>query len=86
MTKKKPPEHTMRYSATRTSWVVNGINENTPATVARGLHGEEPEWLRNILTVARIGGHCMDIPRPPPDLIVWFRVNDEFELLGFVHH
>jgi hypothetical protein len=83
---KKPSEPTvLRYSADWSGgWHVTSMSSRSFS--ARGDAGTEPEWLKAILAVARVGGHCMDIPRPPPDLIVWFRVNDEMELVDFVHY
>jgi hypothetical protein len=87
MTKKpkRPSEPTvLRYSRDFGGWHVTSMSSRSFS--ARGGTGTEPEWLKAVLAVAHVGGHCMNIPRPPPDLIVWFRVNDDFELVDFVHY
>ena len=84
---KKPKLHepmTLRYCADDAVWHVASVY-NQPLSM-HGAAGTEPQWLQDILTVARVGGHCMDIPRPPPDLIVWFRVNPDFTLVDFIHY
>jgi hypothetical protein len=85
--KKKPQVLTMRYeggSNRRGAWCVTLMNGPQAGLYASGVRGEEPEWLQRILLVAKVGGHEMPIPRPPPETIVWFRVNTEHELVEFM--
>ena len=53
------------------------INENLPVS-------ERPQWLTDIIAIAITGGHAQKVPNPPPDFIVWFRVNDKHELIEFI--
>ena len=43
-----------------------------------------PEWLTIIINVAIVGGHVRKVPKPPPDLIVWFRTDKENNLTEFI--
>ena len=43
-----------------------------------------PEWLVEIINLAVVGGHAKKVPNPPPELIVWFRVNEHHELIEFI--
>ena len=50
------------------------------------MHGqvsEQPGWLRNIILMARIGDHMRKVVVPPPDEIIWFKIDDRYNLIGF---
>lgn len=74
---------TVRYAVDDDGWVVNGISSNAPPVVARGAPGAEPDWLSRILAAARVGGYCMDIPKPPPAMILWFVLTKDYQLHSF---
>jgi len=75
----------MRFTSTGPSWslaVISGaITHTGPLS---GGSGPMPAWLESIITVARIGGHLWETDRPPPEHIVWFRVDDDKQLIEFV--
>lgn len=50
-----------------------------------GLVVDQPEWLTTIITLARVGGHMRRVPVPPPDEIVWFTIDESYNLIGFTH-
>lgn len=72
---------TLRYELRHDLWLVQSMSAGL---VASGLPGTEPQWLLDILVVARIAGFGMDIPQPPPEFILWFRASDTYELLEFI--
>lgn len=74
---------TVRYAADDKGWMVNGISANAPPVVACGAPGTEPDWLVRILAAARVGGYCMDIPKPPPAVILWFAITPDYQLHSF---
>ena len=50
-------------------------------------HGEiagRPDWLVNIIDMAKIGGYARRISQPPPDLIVWFTTDSKGNLVKFI--
>lgn len=50
----------------------------------RGPLSERPEWLDNIITLAKIGGHANAVKYPPPNIIVWFIMDADYNLIEFV--
>lgn len=50
----------------------------------RGDSGEEPQWLKDILNVALVGGHLKRVSQPPPDAIVWFTTDLNNNLISFL--
>jgi hypothetical protein len=60
------------------SWHDHGANE------VHGPVAHRPDWLTNIIDMAKIGGHCHEIRQPPPDLIVWFGTDDKNQLVKFI--
>lgn len=51
----------------------------------RGPLSERPEWLERIITLAKIGGHCHAIKYPPPNVIVWFIIDKDRNIVEFVN-
>jgi hypothetical protein len=45
---------------------------------------QRPKWMTDIINLAVVGGHAKKVPNPPPELIVWFRVNEHRELIEFI--
>ena len=46
-----------------------------------GEMGSQPVWLQRILDVARVGGHLKPLNQGPPDAILWFKIDKDFNLL-----
>lgn len=57
----------------------NGVERHT-----RGLVSMSPAWLVNILVIAKVAGAIPKIKEPPPDLILWFRTDDNHNLIEFI--
>jgi hypothetical protein len=85
MAKKRPPKivvNVMRYvEGDPPGWW--GLGNISHPHKTCGVNGTQPEWLANIVAVGRAGAYGMPVPHPPPDFILWFRVNQYNELLGF---
>lgn len=49
-----------------------------------GRTGEEPDWLKAIMSVGLMGGHAIRLKNPPPETIMWFVTTEQGELVTFV--
>lgn len=50
-------------------------------TTLSGRTEDAPEWLANIVTVAKVGGYLKEVDVGPPDRILWFITNDNGDLV-----
>lgn len=50
-------------------------------TDVTGLIYTRPEWLSNIVLMATVGAHFLDVPTPPPDRILWFVIDEDCNLV-----
>lgn len=57
----------------------NGVERNHRFAV-----DNMPEWLRAILDTARVAGAIRPIVTPPPEIILWFRTDDNHNLIEFI--
>lgn len=57
----------------------NGVERNE-----RHLIHNMPEWLRAILDTAKVAGAIRPIVTPPPEVILWFRTDDNRNLTEFI--
>lgn len=57
---------------------------NAKVAKSHGFIDSRPEWLVNIIDMAKIGGHARRISQPPPDLIVWFTTDSKGNLVKFI--
>jgi hypothetical protein len=48
---------------------------------SQGWVGSQPPWLQLILDVAKVGGHMQRMRDGPPDVILWFKIDKDFNLL-----
>jgi len=48
-----------------------------------GYVKDQPEWLVKILLFAKLGGHLRYVMVSPPDEIVWFTIDESYNLIGF---
>jgi len=69
-----------RYVENGGEWRLGRMDDGGPFTASAA---ERPEWLENIVTLAKIGGHGVMVYQPPPDYILWFTTTENFELVGF---
>jgi hypothetical protein len=46
-----------------------------------GELGDQPVWLQLILDVAKAGGHFHPLDNGPPDVILWFTLDKDNNLL-----
>jgi len=59
--------------------------DSTPAHMAGLYLSTRPKWLVDILAVAAVAGQYHHVPKPPPDIIVWFDLDADNNLAGFPH-
>ena len=57
----------------------NGLEFATAGPIAN-----RPEWLAAIVNAALVGGHMKRTYEPPPDCIVWFVTDANYNLLRFL--
>jgi hypothetical protein len=57
----------------------NGVQKQTIDRVVN-----QPAWLSEIVTVAAVGGAAHRPTASPPDVLIWFRTDDEHNLVEFV--
>lgn len=50
----------------------------------RGFVDNLPDWLKAILATARVAGAIPKIKEPPPDIILWFRTDEDKNLVEFI--
>lgn len=81
MTTNSSSDTTCRYYTDGVSWRVDYMDGGRTPPL-RGSPGDEPEWLRHILDVARVGGYVgvwQDNNKRPAQA-VWFRINQDNQL------
>lgn len=76
---------TCRYYTDGLSWRVDFMDGGRTPTL-RDTCGAEPEWLRRILDVARVGGHigAWRDPAGRTTQSAWFRIDANNQLTEFV--
>ena len=75
-----------RYEQTDDSYRMQGFF-GAPANT-RSLHGSlstRPSWLVDIVDVGAVAHASRRATNPPPDLILWFRTDDKFNLTEFIN-
>lgn len=63
--------------------LVHGSSAVRRTLVSHGTPGTEPEWLANIVALAKVGGHIRTLERPPPGALFWFITDPEGTFLRF---
>jgi len=70
----------VRYQEDGDMWHTT-IYNNGDTSHNDGKLGTQPVWLQTILDVAKVGGHRKPLRDGPPDAILWFKVNEDYNLL-----
>lgn len=88
MTKSEPGKISYRYEERHGMFDLQGFAVG-PVTQQRvkymnGPMDDRPEWLVSIVNIAKLGGWVMAPPLPPPTMILWFDVDADGELIGFL--
>ena len=78
----------VRYQEAGAEWLaqIYGIDVNHAATIKerqRGPLGTQSDWLKKIIDVAKVGGHLDTLPNGPPDVLIWFKMDHNYNLLEF---
>jgi len=70
----------IRYQEDGKLW--NTLTYTDGATLRReGWLGTQPKWLQLILDVAKVGGHYRKLGSGPPDVVLWFTIDSDNNLL-----
>ena len=72
-----------RYEERNGLYITRAWRNGREVSERKEIH-TRPEWLTEIINLAVVGGHAKKVPNPPPELIVWFRVNENRELIEFI--
>lgn len=64
-----------RYSEFDGTYLLESWGEDRKFT-ERGLVAKVPDWLKEIITIAKIGNFFIAVNSPPPDRILWFVTTD----------
>jgi hypothetical protein len=72
-----------RYEQRGDTYLLRSWHHGTERTT-RGLNKDKPEWLTDIITTAQVGGHIRHITEPPPEIILWFRTDEQHNLDSFI--
>lgn len=72
-----PTEIEFRYEEQGEEFVLTAFRENVVST-SRGLLDDQPEWLKHILTVARVGRHAWG------EDVFWFITDLDLNLTQFI--
>jgi hypothetical protein len=56
---------------------------NGRETSSGGGLSTRPQWLVDIINLAKVGGHTAKVREPPPDCIVWFQTDTDNNLQAF---
>lgn len=43
------------------------------------------QWLKDVLAVATVGGHIAVAQHPPPDKLLYFATDDQYNLIDFIN-
>jgi hypothetical protein len=73
-------EREVRYLEDGDMWHTTTYN-NGNTSHNDGRLGQQPAWLQLILDVAKVGGHLKPLHQGPPDAILWFDIDKDFNLL-----
>ncbi len=74
-----------RYEQTGDTYRLQGFFN--PPDVHRSAHGKlatRPEWLVKIVDVAVVANVVNRAAAPPPDLILWFSTDKQFNLTEYI--
>ena len=75
-----------RYEQTGDSYRLQGFfGPPDNSRSAHGLLATRPEWLIKIIDVAVVAGAIRTVDNPPPDVILWFRTDKQFNLTEYVN-
>lgn len=75
--------HEYRYEQRGSEYRLRCWHNGTERTYS-GLVDNTPEWLRAILATAKVAGAIRAIKQPPPEVILWFRTDDNHHLVEFI--
>ena len=79
-------DYEFRYEQTGDTYRLQGFY-GAP-DINRTAHGSlstRPEWLAKIVDVALVANTVSRAPAPPPDLILWFRTDKQFNLTEYIN-
>lgn len=66
------------------TWVGEpGASDTRDMGLITGSLATRPEWLTDIINVAKLSGAFVSPPHPPPDAVLWFYTDAACRLTGF---
>lgn len=70
-----------RYTETNDTYHLTLYGPHPTVTDMVGPLHSRPAWLTNIITMATVGEHFLNVPDPPPDRILWFLMDEDCNLV-----
>ena len=75
--------HEYRYEQRGDEYRLRCWHNGTERTHS-GFVDNMPEWLRAILDTAKVANMIRPIKEPPPEVILWFRTDDNHNLVEYI--
>lgn len=63
------------------SWDINGDDVQCRDTFTGS--GDLPEWVRDIVSIAKAGGNSIEFDLPPPSCALWFVTDEHNNFIKF---
>lgn len=76
--------YTCRYTEHGSEFVLRAWGETTINIPPSGPLASRPQWLVDIVNLGKLGAHGSEVPNPPPDYILWFDIDGNFNFIRFV--
>jgi hypothetical protein len=78
-----PGEIEFRYDDDGKRFTLKAFSESVE-TVSHGLVTELPQWMKDIITLAKVGNHCWAAWEIPPRIVIWFVTDLKYNLVSFI--
>ncbi len=73
-----------RYERRGDRFTLKGFDAACKVKSQEGRVHSTPAWLTDIINIAKLGGAMGVVKHPPPDEILWFRLDREGAFTGFL--
>ena len=64
------------------------VHHDIPAPYPARLSGlslDAPDWLKDIVSIGKVGGYVVEVRSPPPDRLLWFGLDKDGSLGAFLN-
>lgn len=78
-----PTEIEFRYQDNGLEFHLTAFYENVESRSIGSVY-ERPQWLIDIVTVGKVGGHQWVLDRRDPMTVLWFITDSQYNLMQFI--